>query len=134
MHWGDERQCLSSRDFLLLREHVLRLIALAQQPDDAARISISDEALQREALQRSASLTEERLAQPHALEHVIGDRFGEPARSVAWTQDRIEAHPIEVHDLVRVPRVPETGGEAIEDGMAERPRSGMCEDRQHVHQ
>ena len=89
MHWGDERQCLSSRDLLLLHEHVLRLIALTQLTDDAARISIADEAFQREALQRPASLTEEGLAQPHALEHVIRDRFGEPARSVAWTQDRV---------------------------------------------
>jgi len=83
VHWGDERQCLSSRDLLLLHEHVLRLIALTQLTDDAARISISDEAFQREALQRPASLTEEGLAQTHALEHVIGDRVGEPARSVA---------------------------------------------------
>jgi hypothetical protein len=80
---------------------------------------------QRQTFQRSASLTEEGLAQSHAVEHVIWDRFGQPARGVAWTQDRIEADRVKVHDLIRVARVSETGVEAIEDSVAERPRSGM---------
>jgi hypothetical protein len=133
VHRRNKRQRLRLRDFLLLHENVLRLVALAQQPDDAACIPITDETSESEALQRPTCLVEEGLAQPHAVEHVIRDGFGQPARRVAWAQDRIEVDRVEVQDLVRVPGLAETRVEAIEDGAAERPLTRMGEDRLHLH-
>jgi hypothetical protein len=120
VHRCDEGQRLGACDLLPLYEHVLRLIALAQQPDDAARIPITDYAFQRQAFQRPTGLIEQVFAQPHAVEHVIGNGFGQPARGVAWPQDRIEADCVKIHDLIRVPRISEAGAEALQDGMTER--------------
>jgi hypothetical protein len=73
----------------------------------------------RRALEGVAKLAD---TQPDAVEHVIRDGLGQPTRGVAWAHDRIEADRVEIHDLIRVPGVSETGVESLEDGVAERPR------------
>jgi hypothetical protein len=98
-----------------------------------ARITITDEPLEGEPLQRPTSRRQEVLAQSHAIEHVVRNGFGQPARVVARAEDRIEADRVEIHDLVRVPSVSETGVEAFQDGVAKRPRIGMREDGQDPH-
>ena len=55
------------------------------------------------ASERTTSLIEKVLAQPHAVEHVIGDGFGQPARVVAGAQNRIEADRVEVHNFIGMP-------------------------------
>jgi len=123
----------SARATFCCCSYILRLIALAQQVDDASRIPLANDPFQRKTSQGPTSLLEEGLAQVHGVEHVIGDRLGQPARTVSRAENGIEPNRVQIKDLVRMPGLAESFVELLKYCVAERLRIRMCVDRQHVH-
>jgi hypothetical protein len=128
------RRCqrLRARDLLLLDEHVLGLIVLAQQPDDAARLdlraSVSAPAVQRPTGFFDEGVLRNRMRWNMSSGMVSISQLGvSHGRKIGST--RLRKGPLSRSCAPRL------GGhvEALENGTTERSGAGMTEDSQHVH-
>ena len=132
VHGRDERQRVRCRDLLLLGQHVLGHPASDQGCDLRLRLAAQRPRGQ-QALERPTAGIQDPLLEIHQLQDVGRDVAPDVAGRVAGAEHRIEVDRVQVHDLAGVPGVGETGGESLEDTVAERPRVLVRVDRQHLH-